>query len=465
MGSLDAYSELQASLLLVRTGHPGTDHPPPPEDYWVKAPNGRFYQAHDIGNVVLLVPAALLGSLSSSDPTERLVAAPPPISRVASALTYAVLGAFTALFAYKLFALFTPARTALLLTVLFVAATPFWAYTRTCWDVLGGCFGVAALVYFSARYLSAGADCLRMALFAGVAAGIACAFRFSLTPFLMLALAGVFLHGPSGLRLKALLIAGFSFAVALAPSLLYNAIRTGAPWNPATRAPQYAIQNSLDGDLLTGLYGLTVAPNHGLFLFSPILLLCFGVFFLRVARPVRLISLWFGVVTLLYTLTIAMKAQWAAMGWGPRYLVPFLPVFALSAGMTALHLWPRFRRSVLALTAASLVINIAPGLVNWPLALAMAPRAHEALAPGPFQQLAAWHAVWTGVNGRPLPAPQDLASDSVRSTGRSFPDFLVVRLMERSPAGLAAGLLALAVLLALGAWSLRLLIRIPAAQQ
>src|SRR4051794_17183618 len=59
VGSSDAGAQLQASLRLVTSGSPsapkafGID-----PQQWVAAPSGRFYEAHDIGGLLLMAPAA-----------------------------------------------------------------------------------------------------------------------------------------------------------------------------------------------------------------------------------------------------------------------------------------------------------------------------------------------------------------------------------------------------------------------
>ena len=68
MDSGDANAELAGSFNLVETRGLGTGVPYSDEliqSLFVQAPNGRYYEAHDMGNSLLLTPAALGGVASS----------------------------------------------------------------------------------------------------------------------------------------------------------------------------------------------------------------------------------------------------------------------------------------------------------------------------------------------------------------------------------------------------------------
>ncbi len=53
IASSDAGQQLQASVMLALTGQLGDDGGAagPSDETWVRGPNGRRYQAHDIGNL------------------------------------------------------------------------------------------------------------------------------------------------------------------------------------------------------------------------------------------------------------------------------------------------------------------------------------------------------------------------------------------------------------------------------
>src|SRR5262249_22570566 len=118
LGSSDVYGQLQASMLFATTGHLSASTPPSPTpELWVKSPGGRYFEAHDIGNTLLFLPAAWVGSVVDRS-GQDLVTSVPLISRVASALTYAVLSAAGGVFLFKLLGKFHPPQTAFVISVL-----------------------------------------------------------------------------------------------------------------------------------------------------------------------------------------------------------------------------------------------------------------------------------------------------------------------------------------------------------
>jgi hypothetical protein len=155
IASQDAGQQLQAAVLLAVSGGLGDDGQGqgPGDASWVRAPNGRLYQAHDIGNIVLMFPAAWLGAhLSSASATDDVLN-PPPLSRAGASLTCAALAALGCFWMFRLFSLYWPAPTAFLLALAFPATTFFIAYARAAWDVLGGCVMFCGALYASAKLL------------------------------------------------------------------------------------------------------------------------------------------------------------------------------------------------------------------------------------------------------------------------------------------------------------------------
>src|SRR5947199_397268 len=51
--------------------------------FWLPAPDGRFYQVHDPGNLVLLIPAAVVGRAGGPGAVGKRHPAPGPGRRVA----------------------------------------------------------------------------------------------------------------------------------------------------------------------------------------------------------------------------------------------------------------------------------------------------------------------------------------------------------------------------------------------
>lgn len=190
LGSSDAGAQLQAAVLLVTTGRLGASLPPANEGnggvgLWRRGINGRYYEVHDIGNAVLMVPAAWAGRRLSRAPSATDFDSPPLLCRVGVSLTYALVSALGCFFMFRLFALKHGDRVAFLLSLLLPATTIFWAYSKTAWDVMGACCAMCAALYAAALVLRGGTG-TRALVHLAVCMAIVSSFRNSLAPFLIL---------------------------------------------------------------------------------------------------------------------------------------------------------------------------------------------------------------------------------------------------------------------------------------
>ena len=110
-------------------------------------------------------------------------------------------------------------------------------------------------------------------------------------------------------------------------------------------------------------------------------------------------------------------------------------------------LWDKYKYPLMGLILLSFVLNAAPALVNWNLAIYNDSRAeYGEYALFPYQHAAVWNGLYLGVQGEPLPLSEDLSNDPVRSGAARFPDLWTFRLMEYSTTGLLAGLIILLAL-------------------
>ena len=90
--------------------------------------------------------------------------------------------------------------------------------------------------------------------------------------------------------------------------------------------------NTFETPLLTGLYGFLFSPGKSVFLFAPPLVLALpGVWLL--ARRNRALGVLAASTPVLYLLFFARYTQWeGGYSFGPRYLVPVIPLLALGLG-------------------------------------------------------------------------------------------------------------------------------------
>jgi hypothetical protein len=151
-----------------------------------------------------------------------------------------------------------------------------------------------------------------------------------------------------------LLGAGFA---ALALHGLYNVARFG---NPLTTGYTTGTGGGVDfgGDPWVGLYGLLLSPGRGIFVYAPVLLAAvwaYGAF--RKQHPAVALAL--AALVVPWLLVHAAYRDWdAGWGWGPRYLLPILPM--ILAPLATCWLRPRARLAILGLTMLGVLVQL-PG--------------------------------------------------------------------------------------------------------
>jgi hypothetical protein len=454
----DPNDQLKATMLLAATGSPSLAPDVEWDVYnWNRAPNGRQYEAHDVGALLAMAPAALAGVALRQTPVQQWIERPPFFLKAAASLSYAVVSAAGAFFLFQLMSLFHGSRRAFVWSMAFVLTTPFWAFARCGFDVVGGASGVCLFLLGTTR-LHLLQNIKRSDLLLAIG-GLAAAasFRYSLLPALSCALLTVCWLRRSRLSFWDGMAGIAAFFLLMSPTFLYNLLRTGNPLKPATMAAKYLEgMNALTGSPIEGFYGMLLSPNWGLLFYSPqfCLLLAIPMLWHRFSLHQKQMSfIWIG-VALAYLFPISYCVNWpGVVGWGSRYVVPILPVLFLLLAMVADRVWQSHRLLVLGLTAASFLINLPSGLVNWheaSLSNSAAPwaeqiRYHWALAPR--QQLALWSGLLDGLQGKPLPSPQDWLKDPALYSIVAFPDIWTFKLMRFSVGGRIGGVLVSTALL------------------
>jgi hypothetical protein len=218
---------------------------------------------------------------------------------------------------------------------------------------LGGAFALAFAASREAETGRAG----RLAAGAGLAAGSALLVKSSLAavaPLLLLPLLA-----PSARRGRRIAAAAAGAAVPVGAWLAFEVVRFGAPF------AGYGGEG-FTHPLADGLWRLLVGPNRGLLLFFPAAALAAvglaralasrGEASLRLAAGASLAG------TLVLLVTAAGWWAWHGVGgWGPRLLVPAVPLLAPWAALVAARLADGPRRVVVGL---SIALNLPPLLVH-----------------------------------------------------------------------------------------------------
>ncbi len=102
-----------------------------------------------------------------------------------------------------------------------------------------------------------------------------------------------------------------------------NLVRFGSIWDSGYNSPLFT------NPLLSGLYGLLLSPNKGLFFYAPLALLVpAGLWLMR--RRYKAESAMVMLSCLWYPLLPAKLFDWGGgISWGPRYLTPLLPLLMM----------------------------------------------------------------------------------------------------------------------------------------
>ncbi len=234
--------------------------------------------------------------------------------------------------------------------------TPFWPYSKFGFNApLAAWFTISA-VYFAWRADREGR--LWDAVFAGAFVGLALLTRHELV---LLLLPILLLHattpGASARATRAIAtLAGVTPALLL--SLAYNALRFGNPFDTGyLHDPTSAFGSSV----WTGLYGLLCSPAASLFVYCPLALGGVAALALLSRHDRRTAALLGGTVTLL-VLFYAQLGNWlAGRSYGPRYLVPIVPLLMLPLAWQFVP-GRRLGRALAALCVLSAVVQ-APGVL------------------------------------------------------------------------------------------------------
>ncbi|MFN7989230.1 MAG: hypothetical protein U0529_17275 [Thermoanaerobaculia bacterium] len=216
--------------------------------------------------------------------------------------------------------------------------------------------GALALALAAAREAAPGRSA-RLAASAGASAGFAVLVKSSLAavaPLLLLPLLAA-----SALRGRRLAAAAAGAVAPLAAWLAFEIVRFGAPF------AGYGGEG-FTHPLADGLWRLLVGPNRGLLLFFPAAALAAAglsrAIGTRRDAPLRLAAVASLAAALVLLVTAAAWWAWHGVGgWGPRLLVPALPLLAPWAALVA-GLWDDGPRRLT--VGLSIALNLPPLLVH-----------------------------------------------------------------------------------------------------
>lgn len=296
-------------------------------------PDGNLYCRKGLGTSLLALPLTWLGLVV---PLWGVVQTTMLLNPLLTALTGTLVFLYVRRLGYG-------RSTAVVTALVFGLGTMAWPYTKYFFSepLSGLCLlGAAYLLVAEASGPSGNRSIARITL-SGFLLGLAVATRFAnavLVPIYLIPLLGrrIWAEGISWRSLAPSRLLSWRVpqeVLAFAAPLLvwaviicgYNYLRFGSPFTTG-----YLPEESFSAPWLTGILGLLVSPGRGLLLFCPGLVLCLvaaPVFFRRHRVEAILVFL----VSACYVLLYGKWFMWhGGYAWGPRFLVPILPLLCLT---------------------------------------------------------------------------------------------------------------------------------------
>jgi len=317
----------------------------------LQGPGGRHYTKNAAGQAVLALPlvavAEAAGRASGPPPERRVLAVRLIVSFFNAAVTAVLLGVFYG----TARGLGIGTRAALEATLLLGFTTPLWVYAKSFMAEPLQALGLLLVLGGAVR--SCGGE-RRGAIQAAIGVLLAVSVKLSMLPLAVLCLFPIPRRPLAFWRWPA-----FALLVALAGHLAYNAARFGTPFETGYGAQ--ATPSAYTTPLWVGLYGLLLSSGKGVLWFAPALMLApVGWRAMRRAGgPARhaatSVALASGAALALY----ATFEHWAGDGsFGPRYLVPLLPLAFLAVALALERVSVVSRRVAWALGLIGLAVQI-----------------------------------------------------------------------------------------------------------
>jgi hypothetical protein len=324
-------------------------------------PDGELYCRKGVGTSLLAVPLAWLGLVV---PFWGVVQTAMLLNVLVTALTGTLLFFYVRRLGYG-------QNTAVTTALVFGLGTMAWPYAKYFFSepLSGLCLLAAAYFLLPTGSGPTTSMSLWRCALSGFFVGLAVATRFAnavLVPVYLLLLLAYLLReqgisrwsaafaGPLAARvLKPVVAFGLPLVGWAAILCGYNYVRFG---NPLTTG--YLPEESFSAPWLTGILGLLISPGRGLLFFCPVLVACIPALPSFLRRH-RLQALFVFLVSVCYVLLYGKWFMWhGGFAWGPRFLVPIIPLLCITLAPLLDRLSGRWRWAFWALFALSAAIQL-----------------------------------------------------------------------------------------------------------
>ena len=251
------------------------------------------------------------------------------------------------------------ARGALAAALVAGFGTSLWPYSKFGFNVPLSAVMIAAIAYYSLEGARTGRT--SAVWLAGMMCGLALLTRHE---FALAALPSIMLLGWFRRDALAKTILWWSLGAAPGACLWsgYNLIRYGSPIETGYLRDQTL---GIGGSIVDGLWGQLASPGASVFVYSPVLVVAVvAVWVIRKHDP-RLAWL-VGGTSVLFALFYAQLESWAGgRSYGPRYLVPFMPVLCVPLAVWMSTCRRTIRLACLTLSVISCVVQVPGVLVDF----------------------------------------------------------------------------------------------------
>jgi hypothetical protein len=336
-----------------------------PEGATMRGPDGQTYSKNTWGEALLALPLVVAGDVAARAAGFQGERAQWAARFVASFFNAVVAALLLAALYAALRGLRVSARASLGATVALGFTTPLWVYAKSFMAEPLEALGLLLAISGAARAGAAPALADQRAgeYLAAVGAFLAISAKLAVAPLVLVCLAAQGFRRPRGWLVP---LAGV--ACALAGHAIYNQLRFGSLFETGYGAQASA--GAFTTPLLVGVYGLLLSSGKGIAWFAPIVWLApWGVAAMVRSRqhseaarrgPDARRAGWAIAAAWAVALFVYGRFQhWGGDGsWGPRYLVPVLPLAALAVGFALDGAAKARKRVAWALGIAGLLVTL-----------------------------------------------------------------------------------------------------------